>query len=248
MSTISSNREIGKRSQIPVMPAAHDRTGSGVTAVSIDRMNPSAIRAPHRHPSATAEQLAEHASRLARENEALEDFTGLIAHEVKSALLHALLDDEPRPGLMRALELVDTILEAVRASHADGNVVAVDDVLHETISDLGRVHANVITSAAGVFPLPRPALRLVLRNLLANAIAAGAGKIHISTLAGGERRALVVDDDGVGLESHDGYATGDQLGLALCRRLVARFGGVIELKRRAAGGTRAVISVSGADR
>jgi signal transduction histidine kinase len=207
----------------------------------------SAIRVPVRHRSATADHLAEHAARLARENEELTDLTGLIAHEVKSALLHALLDDEPRPGVMRAMELVDTILQAARASHADVNVVAVDDVLRQTISDIGRVNAHVITSATGVFPLPRAALGLVLRNLLANAIAAGAGNIHISNLAGGERRLLIVDDDGVGLDSHDGYATGDQLGLALCRRLVARFGGVIELKPRPAGGTRAVISISGAD-
>jgi signal transduction histidine kinase len=206
------------------------------------------IRKRESHRSATADQLAEHAARLARENEALEDLAGLIAHEVKSALLHALLDDEPWPRLVRALELVDTILETVRAGHADDNVVAVDEVLHETISDLGEVNANVATSASGTFPLPRAALRLILRNLLVNAFAAGAGNIHISTLAGRERRVLVVDDDGIGLESDDGYATGDQLGLALCRRLIARHGGVIELKQRASGGTRAVISISGVGR
>jgi signal transduction histidine kinase len=247
MNTISSNSELGNCARIPVIPAPHDRTGSRVIAEPMDRLDSSAICVPDRHPSATTDHLAEHAARLARENEALKDVTGLIAHEVKSALLHALLDDEPRPGLMRALELVDTILQTARASQADVNVVAVDEVLHQIISDIGRVDADVTTSATGVFPLPRAALGLVLRNLLANAIAANADNIHISILAGGERRLLVVDDDGVGLESFDGYATGDQLGLALCRRLVARFGGVIELKPRPAGGTRAVISISGAD-
>jgi signal transduction histidine kinase len=248
MSTISSNDEIGERAQIPVMPASNDRATSGVTAIPIDRVNPPSLRVSGQHPSVTAEQLAEHAARLARENEALEDLTGLIAHEVKSALLNAMLDDEPLAGLMRALELVDTILEGVRASHADGNVVALDEVVQQTLTDLGRIDANVITSAAGVFPLPRAALGLVLRNLLANAIAAGAGNIYISTLACGERRQLVIDDDGVGLQSQYGYATGDQLGLALCRRLVARFAGAIELRPRPAAGTRAVISVSGAGR
>jgi signal transduction histidine kinase len=247
MNTISSNDEIGKDARIPVMPAPHDRTGNGANADAIDRAGPEAIRAPDRPPSVLTDELAEHAARLARENEVLKDVTGLIAHEVKSALLHALLDDQPRAGLMQALELVDTILQSTRTSHADVDVVAVDEVLSQTISDLGRVNANLITSATGAFPLPRAALGLVLRNLLTNAIAAGARNIHISNLASGERRLLVVDDDGVGLESHDGYATGDQLGLALCRRLVARFAGVIELKPRPAGGTRAVISISGAD-
>ncbi len=36
------------------------------------------------HHRWTAEQLAEHAARLARKNEALEDFAALVAHDVKS--------------------------------------------------------------------------------------------------------------------------------------------------------------------
>jgi two-component sensor histidine kinase len=57
---------------------------------------------------------------------------------------------------------------------------------------------------------------------------------------------LVVDDDGVGLASADGYATGAQLGLRLCRRIVERCGGALELRPRAVRGTRAVIVVAGA--
>lgn len=248
MSTVSSNGEIGRRAHFSVTPAPHDRTSNGVTAVPIDRVDRSAPHALGRHAHETVDQLAVHAARLARQNEALDDFTGLVAHEVKSTLTQALLDDEPRAGLRRALELVDTILETVRASHADGDAVAVDQVLQQTLADLGMVNANVIASAAGIFPLPSAVLRLVLRNLLANAIAAGAHNIHISTLACGEQRLLVVDDDGVGLDSHDDYVTGDQIGLTLCRRLLARFGGVVELKPRSTAGTRAVISISGTGR
>jgi signal transduction histidine kinase len=244
MSPISSNGEVREPAD---MPTPIDGAGSGFMAVPRDRVNTSALRVPGLHPSATAEQLGAHAARLARENEALHDSTGLIAHEVKSALLLALHDDDSRTGLMRALELVDTILEAVRASHADGHVVAVEEVVQQTVADLASVNVNVSTSAAGEFPLPRAALDLVLRNLLGNAIAAGASNIHVSTLACGGRRLLVVDDDGVGLEPNDGYATGDQLGLALCRRLVARFTGAIELRPRRAAGTRVVLSVSRAN-
>jgi signal transduction histidine kinase len=250
MSTISSNGETGRRAPFPITPAPHDGTSSTVTAVPIDRVDRSAPHAPGRNAHETVDQLAVHAARLARQNEALDDFTGLVAHEVKAALTQALHDDEPRAGLMRAMEVVDTILETVRASHADGDVVAVAVavVVQQTLADLGMVSANVIASASGMFPLPPAVLSLVLRNLLANALAAGADNIHISTLACGEQRLLIVDDDGVGLDSHDGYATGDQIGLALCRRLVARFGGVIELKPRSTAGTRAVISISGTNR
>lgn len=195
----------------------------------------------------TVERLADHAAQLARKNEALEDFAGLVAHDVRSSLVSALISDAPRESLMRALELVDSILEAVRADGADGaDGVAAADSVYQAVADLGDIDAEVITRVTGDFPIAAAALRLVLRNLLANSIAAGARRIYVSALAQGDRHALVVDDDGVGLGSSDGYTSGTQLGLLLCRRLVARFGGVLELKPRAVRGTRAQIVLTGA--
>jgi signal transduction histidine kinase len=52
---------------------------------------------------------------------------------------------------------------------------------------------------------------------------------------------LLVDDDGVGPAASDLYAAGSGLGLSLCRRIAARFGGVLELDARASGGTRATL-------
>src|SRR3954468_23657102 len=72
------------------------------------------------HSRSTAEQLAEHAARLARKNEALEDFAALLAHDVKSSLLSVLTSDEPHTALMRALEVVDSIIAATRVDPADG--------------------------------------------------------------------------------------------------------------------------------
>jgi len=190
------------------------------------------------------EQLATHATRLARKNEALEDFAALVAHDVKSSLVYAQRSDEPREAMTRTIELVDSILEAVRVDQ-DGPPASVADCVQQALADLGTVQADVVASATGDFPFPPAALRLVLRNLLANAVAAGAHRIHVSALAHGERRALVVDDDGVGIGSPDGYDTGPQLGLALCRRVADRFGGALELKPRAVGGTRAMIVVDG---
>jgi signal transduction histidine kinase len=195
----------------------------------------------------TEEQLAEHVSRLARKTEALDDFAGLVAHDVKSSLLAALRDGEPREGLTRALQLVDSILEAVRADQGGIGVARVANCVQLAIADLGESRAEIVSSVTGEFPIPPDALRLVLRNLLANAIAAGAKRVHISALARGDQRILVVDDDGVGLASADGYTTGAQLGLRLCRRLVERCGCVLELRPRAVRGTRAVIVAAGAD-
>jgi signal transduction histidine kinase len=197
--------------------------------------------------TSTEEQLVEHVVRLARKTEALDDFAGLVAHDVKSALITALRDNDPRTGLMNALELVDSILEAVRADQGGTGVARLAECVNQAIADLGHSRTEIVVSVTGEFPIPPDALRLVLRNLLANATAAGAERIHVSALARGNQRILVVDDDGVGLASTRRYSTGAQLGLRLCRRLVERCGCALELRPRAVGGTRAVIVAAGAE-
>ena len=195
----------------------------------------------------TEEQLVEHVTRLARKTEALDDFAALVAHDVKSSLLAALREEDPRQGLTRALELVDSILESVRADQGGTGVARVADCVQLAIADLGDSRTEIVASVTGEFPIPPDALRLVLRNLLANAIAAGAERIHVSALARGDQRILVVDDDGVGLASTNRYATGAQLGLRLCSRLLERCGCVLELRPRAVRGTRAMIVATGAE-
>jgi len=190
------------------------------------------------------EQLTQEAIRLARLTESLDDFAGLVAHDVRSALIMALRDEDPREGLTRALGLVDSILEAVRAGTATSRSAQVADCVQQAISDLGETCAEIVVCASGELPIPADALRLVVRNLLANAVAAGATQIHVSALARGTQRMLVVDDDGVGIGSADHYATGTQLGLRLCRRVVERCGGVLELRPRAKRGTRALIAMT----
>jgi signal transduction histidine kinase len=186
------------------------------------------------------EQLAEHVVRLARKTEALDDFAALVAHDVKSALITALRGGDPHAGLTQALELVDSILETVRADHGANEVARIADCVQQAVDDLGVRRSEIVATVTDEFPMPPQALRLILRNLLANAIAAGAQRVHVSALARGDRRVLVVDDDGVGLASTD-YATGAQLGLRLCRRLIERYGGALELRPRAIRGTRAMI-------
>jgi signal transduction histidine kinase len=193
------------------------------------------------------EQLAGHVARLARKTEALDDFAGLVAHDVRSTLLAALRGDDPRDAVARSLELVDSILEAVRTDLAASGVARVAECTQLAIRDLGEIDVEIVANATGEFPIPPEGLRLVLRNLLANAVAAGAKRIHVSALARAGQHVLVIDDDGIGIDSADGYATGSQLGLRLCRRLVERCGGLIELRPRAVRGTRAVITVTGGE-
>jgi signal transduction histidine kinase len=190
----------------------------------------------------TEERLARHASLLARRVEALEDFATLLAHELKAPLHGALLADDAASGAATALQLVDSVLEAVRSDDAPEDSAAPTECLRAALRDLGPVDATVVSNLPERFPMPPAALRLVLRNLLRNAVAAGATRIFVWGIGAQARSTLVIDDDGVGLDA-SGYAAGERLGLRLCERLLAPRGGDLQLRSRASGGTRASVTV-----
>ena len=151
----------------------------------------------------TEERLAQQAVRLARCNQALGDFAALVAHELKTPLELARLQDDPSVGVERALELVDVLLEAAQAESAPQGCASVADCLEEALRDLGPIAAEVTTDLSQEVPLPAMVLRVLLRNLVANAVAAGHG-IHVATVASAGSWRLTVDDDGVGLAEAGG--------------------------------------------
>jgi signal transduction histidine kinase len=231
----------GRRVAVPVGPAGvvvvvAGGTGPELTA-AVSRLAPVLRR------RWTEERLAQQAVRLARHNQALGDFAALVAHELKTPLELARFQDDPSVGVERALELVDVLLEAAWAESASQGCASVADCLDEALRDLGPIAAEVTTDLPQEVPLPAMALRVLLRNLVANAVAAGARHIHVGAVASAASWRLVVDDDGVGVAEAEGYVEGSRLGLSLCRRLVGRFGGTLELAPRAVGGTRASVVV-----
>jgi signal transduction histidine kinase len=82
---------------------------------------------------------------------------------------------------------------------------------------------------------------VILRNVLSNGVAAGAGHVQVTAVRSSFSWRVLVDDDGVGLAAVDRYDAGSGLGLSLCRRIAARFGGILELEARPSGGTRATL-------
>jgi signal transduction histidine kinase len=240
--------ERGSRTVFPVGPA-------GTLVVAGDRWGPPLRRAvSHLAPILrrrwSDEQLIEQAVQLARRNVALEDFAALVAHELKASLHAALLQDDAPAGVhvQRTLDLIDSLLEAAQAESATTVTASAADCLDEALRDLGPHRPEVFAYLPCEFPLPSTVLRVVLRNLLANAAAAGAAHIHIGAGASSGSGTLVVDDDGVGLAGGGEYVVGSCLGLSLCRRLAGRYGGTLELTPRAVGGTRATLVVSGLPR
>jgi len=239
---ISDGDGYGPRSEIPLGPiGALVMVGEGAPELTL----PVTRVVPLLRRLWTEEQLAKHVALLARKNEALEDFAALVAHELKSPLYAALRHAGPSSAVEEALAVVDSILEVARTESAPGNSAPAARCLEEALNDLGQIDADVVGHLPPTLPMPPAALRLLLRNLLGNAVSAGARHIRVSSVSSDGRWTLLIDDDGVGLEAPNRYATGSRLGFNLCRRLVARFGGALELKPRPRGGTRAALVFAG---
>jgi signal transduction histidine kinase len=191
---------------------------------------------------AAEERLAQTTIQLARRNEALEDFAALVAHELKAPLQAALVAGDPSGPVEDALDLVDDLLQAAQGESEERTFSSIAESLGQVVEEFGariEISADISTT----LPLPPGPLRVILRNLLSNAAAAGAGRVHITTRRLPRSWQLLVDDDGVGLGDADRYATGSGLGLSLCRRIAARFGGALELTPRPSGGTRATLEL-----
>jgi len=188
------------------------------------------------------ERLADATSRLARRNEALEDFVALVAHELKHPLEVALLSDDPRHEIARALDLVESLLEAAREP-PDGGWASVHECLNEAAPGFDSIELTVAADVSMRFPLAPRSLSVIIRNLLSNAAAAKARRVDVRMLHRRGQWWLIVDDDGVGLGDGAGYDPGSGIGLELCRRIVGRGGGRLELVPRRAGGTRAILAM-----
>ena len=118
---------------------------------------------------AAEERLARTVIDLARRNEALEDFAALVAHELKTPLQAALLADHPSRHLEDALDLVDALLEAARSEPSERVFVSAEKCLDQAVEDLGA-EVEVTTDLQATLPLPPGPLRVLLRNLLSNAV------------------------------------------------------------------------------
>ncbi|MDX6685982.1 MAG: hypothetical protein QOF86_2110 [Baekduia sp.] len=188
------------------------------------------------------EGLARASSELAWRNEALEDFAALVAHELKAPLQAALAADDASTWVRQALDLVDHLLEDARDGSGMG-IAPPGACLEEAVRDLGPVEIEIASELPSRLPLPPTALRVLLRNLLGNAVAAGARTVCVSATRSSGAWVLVIEDDGAGVGSDLGYRAGSGLGLRLCRRIAARHGGSLVLAALPAGGTQATLQL-----
>jgi two-component system phosphate regulon sensor histidine kinase PhoR len=196
-------------------------------------------------------------------------FTAAVSHELRTPLarLLALLESAALPGsdvgelmeqarqeVEQARELIDDVLflgelETGREVVALGRTRA-QPIVEEVVASFAerasyaQVRFEVRVDERVELPLRRRMLRVVLENLLANAIRyAGQGSTcTVELSASGEGALLTVSDDGKGVEPTDlprlfeRFYRGDQartsrgtgLGLAIVKHVVTAAGGEIE--------------------
>lgn len=151
----------------------------------------------------TALAGVEEISALARAYTEIQDFVALLAHEVRTRLkvteraLARADDDSVRiagENTRMLQELVEDLLELAR-SRPDARASA-GEAMRLVLHDLGDVDATITVGELPAVRLPLTLLRTVLRNLVANALEAGASTVEVFATPDG---AIGVHDNGPGV-------------------------------------------------
>ncbi|WP_435177031.1 sensor histidine kinase [Halorussus sp. AFM4] len=205
--------------------------------------------------------VEEYSRRLERQNERLESFAGMLAHELRNPLnvaqiyLQRLEGDpedvaEVESGLDRIEEMIDILLVTVRGSEAnvDWKPVSLADVTAAAWSDLSPDEAELVVATDQTIRADPVHVRHLFRNLFSNALEHGDPTVTVRVGSLETGVGFYVEDDGPGIPEDDresvvqaGYTTksgGLGLGLAFVANLVDTYGWDWTIAESAAGGAR----------
>jgi signal transduction histidine kinase len=185
--------------------------------------------------------LVDEVSGLARAYSESQLFVSLVAHELRTRLrvTERALADHGDAGREAALEntrsaqaLLETLLELAR--DRTGEFSDAGTVMRSLLEDLGE--ASVVVGILPSVPLPHGLLETVLRNLVRNALEAGASTVEVYARDDG---TICIRDNGPGVPpakaarifgAYSGKFGGAGLGLTLCREILRRRGGDLWLE------------------
>jgi signal transduction histidine kinase len=191
--------------------------------------------------------LVDELAGLARAYAESQAFISLLAHELRTrlkvterALSFAGEDglEIARENTRTVQELVETLLELERdrPSEPTDADAALRRVLHDLRPDIELLEAEILAGELPILLLPQGLVEIVLRNLVLNALEAGASSVEVFARPD---RTICVHDDGPGVAPEytatifGVYSTklsGGGLGLTLCREILRRRGGDIWLE------------------
>jgi signal transduction histidine kinase len=207
-----------------------------------------------------AHEAEEHEQELKRQNERLESFASMLAHEVRNPLNIAQIylpqaadgdaaaTEEVETALGRIEEMIEILLVTARSDDASlaRKEVALSAVAEDAWADLGVERATLVVETDRALRVDPVHLRHLLENLFRNAVEHAGSDVTVRV--GSLQSGFYVADDGPGISVADreavfeaGYTTeagGIGLGLTFVAQLVETYGWDCRLVESESGGAR----------
>ena len=212
-------------------------------------------------------ELKSRERQLERQNERLEEFAGVLSHDLRNRLGVAegyltLANEDPDPeyldqaltALGRMGDLVDDVLALAREGQVvdDPQAVSLDQVLSRAVGNVPTEGADVTVECPEGQEVLADAERLsvLVENLVGNAVAHAGDEPTVQVTLDGDR--LLVEDDGPGIPAdqresafeagHTTSTEGTGFGLAIVERIAEAHGWSVEVDESPLGGARFVVS------
>ncbi|WP_435064287.1 ATP-binding protein [Halobaculum sp. EA56] len=206
---------------------------------------------------------------LRRKNRRLEEFTGIVSHDLRSplnvatgrlALAREECDSDHLDDVERALDRMESLIEGLLTLATEGEDVGdpervgLPTAVRECLGSVDLPSEQVRIETGRTVRADRDRLRQLLENLLRNAVdhAGDDVTVTVGDLPGG----FYVEDDGPGIDPDDrdgvfdvGVSTADDgtgFGLAIVSQIVGAHGWSIDVTTGTEGGAR--FEVTGVDR
>lgn len=217
------------------------------------------------------EQLAERSASLQQQNKRLEEFTGVVSHDLRSPLNRATgylnllkdeYDDEWIEKVSDALDRTKALIDDLLTLASQGETIdektetQLTEVIQRAWESVPTNEATLtISSDIGQIPADKSRLRQALENLFSNAVEHGdtMSEVRVGSLT--DNNGFYIEDNGSGFSSQDrkeifehGYSTSDNgigLGLTIVRRICEAHGWEIQAVDGHDGGAR--FEITGAD-
>ncbi|WP_255150785.1 receiver/sensor box histidine kinase [Halorarius halobius] len=232
------------------------------TVESFDTPTRTLIQILARSVEANFERV-EREQELARKNRKLEEFTGVVSHDLRNPLNVALgrvnlhredADGEELDRAAAALERMESLIEdtlvLARAGDAidEREPVSIERLVHESWVRTATDRAEVRVADDIRVSADKSRLRLVFENLLRNAVEHTDDDVAITVGELSDGDGFYVSDTGSGIpaEEHEdvfesGYSTSDDgtgLGLSIVREIVTAHGWTVSVHDGPEGGVR----------